>query len=233
MAAAGRAAPVSGLGPGGGRGAGTLGAALGHHQRDQRPRRQLVGPRDVPARAVAVVRRCGLAVDNLLAAHVAGYEEIHRVRPDAVVTTNNASLGVYELDRMLTDLLLARGAGVERRDVEGWIDDRRRLHEESLPAAGPADRLLRRLAALGSPYGSGRLHRAGAGAAGASDRRPLRRAVDAVYDSPHDRTLDVLGLDYYDPWWPATSGSRATGRPGAAIRGRRGSCGTTSPTRPG
>ena len=26
-----------------------------------------------------------------------------------------------------------------------------------------------------------------------------RRAVDAVYDSPHDRTLDVLGLDWYDP----------------------------------
>ena len=26
-----------------------------------------------------------------------------------------------------------------------------------------------------------------------------RRAVEAVYDSPHERTLDVLGLDYYDP----------------------------------
>ncbi len=139
------------------------------------------------------------AVDNLLAAHVAGYEEIHRVRPDAVVTTNNASLGVYELDRMLTDLLLARGAGVERRDLEGWIGDRRRLHEELLPAVGPADRLLRRLAALGSPYGSGRLHRTGPGRSGRRAGGPFHRAVDAVYDSPHPRTLDVLGLDYYDP----------------------------------
>ena len=31
-------------------------------------------------------------------------------------------------------------------------------------------------------------------------RHPVpRRAVDAVYDSPHERTLDALGLDWYDP----------------------------------
>lgn len=137
------------------------------------------------------VEDAAIAVDNLLAAHVAGYEAVHRARPDGVVTTNNASLSVYEGDRMLTDLLLARGAGVAREDVDPWIADRRASHDRALPAAGTVERSIRRVAAAGAPYGrpGGRRHR----------RSLPRRAVDAVYASPHERTLDVLGLDYYDP----------------------------------
>ncbi len=138
-----------------------------------------------------------MAADNLLAAHVAGYEVIHRAHPDAVVTTNNSCLSVYEYDRMLTDLLLARGAGVERRDLDEWIAERRRRHDALFPARSAAELLIRRATSAGSPYGA-----RGVGATGGSPRRLRRvpgRAVEAVYDSPHDRTLDVLGLDFYDP----------------------------------
>jgi hypothetical protein len=115
-----------------------------------------------------------------------------------VVTTNNSSLSVYEFDRMLTDLLLARGAGVARDDLDAWITDRRQRHDRMVPPSGVADRSIRRAARAGSPLGrTDRSPRR----RGTGRTRPLlpRRAVDAVYDSPHTRTLDVLGLDYYDP----------------------------------
>jgi beta-glucosidase len=137
-----------------------------------------------------------IATDNLLAAHVLGYEVIHQARPDALVTTNNACLSIYEYDRMLTDLLLARGAGVERGGVDGWLDERRRLHDSLLPAVGVLEPLLRRLSAARSPY---RLEAGRGGKAGGPARRLPRRAVEAVYNSPHPCTLDALGLDYYDP----------------------------------
>jgi beta-glucosidase/6-phospho-beta-glucosidase/beta-galactosidase len=139
-----------------------------------------------------------VAVDNLLAAHVAGYEVIHRERPDAIVTTNNSCLSVYELDRMLTDLVLARGAGIEPTDLDEWVGDRRRRHDATFPASGTAERAFRTFAAAWSPYGAPGAVGAGRVRAQRSSRLP-RRAVDALYESPHQRTLDVLGIDFYDP----------------------------------
>ena len=131
-----------------------------------------------------------VALDNLLTAHVFGYDTIHAERPDAVVTTNNACLTVYEYDRMLVDLLLARSHGVERRRP-------RRLARRTPPAPlraaaharAPARRCSRRAA---GPPGPLRRRRAGPG------RRPAG-LLDALDASPHERTLDVLGIDCYDP----------------------------------
>ena len=129
-----------------------------------------------------------IALDNLLSAHAFGYDAVHAERPDAVVTTNNACLTVYEYDRMLVDLLLARGHGVERGDLDEWIADRRRGHYALLPTPGPGESLLRRASARLAPFG----------ATGRGPRAP-RRALDALESSPYRRTLDVLGIDYYDP----------------------------------
>ncbi len=142
-----------------------------------------------------------IATDHLLTAHVRGYEAIHRARPDAVVTTNNSSMSAYAYDRMLTDVLLARSAGVERSQVDAWLTDRARQHDALVPASGVMERTLRRLGAASAPYG--RRQRTSAPTNGPSlvHRRAAvpRRAVDAVYESPHERTLDVLGIDWYDP----------------------------------
>jgi beta-glucosidase/6-phospho-beta-glucosidase/beta-galactosidase len=128
------------------------------------------------------------ALDSLLCAHVLGYDIIHAERPDAVVTTNNACLTVYEHDRMLVDLLLARSNGVGRRDVDDWIAERRRGHYAHLPTPGVREAALRRAGARLAPYGS----------TGRAPATP-RRVLDVLEASPHERTLDVLGIDYYDP----------------------------------
>ncbi|MGH9078752.1 MAG: family 1 glycosylhydrolase [Acidimicrobiales bacterium] len=136
-----------------------------------------------------------IAADNLLAAHVLAYDVIHRARPDALVTTNNACLSIYEHDRLLIDLLLARGGGVERDDLDAWLDEQRRRHERLWPATGPGERLLRRASAATAPYG----RRARRNSRRRPGEGPRRRAVDAVYESPHERTLDAVAVDYYDP----------------------------------
>ena len=144
-----------------------------------------------------------IATDHLLTAHVLGYDTVHRIRPDAVVTTNNSCLSAYAFDRMLTDVLLARSAGVERGEVPGWLEQRAREHDALVPAPGILERMVRRLRGATAPYRPGRV----GGDAPGPTRRPRahrrwplpRRAIDAVYDSPHPLTLDVLGIDWYDP----------------------------------
>ncbi len=129
------------------------------------------------------------AVDALLIAHVRAYEAIHAARPDAVVTTNNSCLSVYEADRLLVDLLLCRSMGVERKDVDEWLGHRRAEHDALLPARTVREQLVRRTSAGRSPYGR-------------SPARPSRlgrRVLEAVYETPSERTLDVLGLDFYQP----------------------------------
>jgi beta-glucosidase/6-phospho-beta-glucosidase/beta-galactosidase len=150
-----------------------------------------------PPGRIMAVEDVLIAEDNLLAAHVAGYEVIHRARADAVVTTNNSCLSIYEHDRMLTDLLLARSMGVDGGGVGEWLAERRRQHNLALPAEGATERLLRQFSASRSPLGarSGSRPRRGRG----GSLLVARRAIDAVYDSPYERTLDVIGLDYYNP----------------------------------
>jgi beta-glucosidase/6-phospho-beta-glucosidase/beta-galactosidase len=151
-----------------------------------------------PPGRILAVDDAALAADNLLAAHVAGYEVIHRSRGDAAVTTNNACLSVYEHDRLLTDILLARSMGVDRRDLGGWLRERRRQHDSLIPPTGAGEHLLRRFSAALPLHGA--MPRRGGRRGDAGSRgQPQRRAVEAVYGSPHERTLDTLGLDYYDP----------------------------------
>ena len=142
-----------------------------------------------PPGRMGAVEDMQMAVDCLLTAHVGAYEVIHASRPDAIVTTNNSCVSIYECDRLLTDLLLCRSFGIDRSEVDDWLDERRARHDSLLPAGTSRERLARRFSAWRSVYGH-------------SARRPgafPRRVLDAVYDSPHERTLDVLGLDFYQP----------------------------------
>jgi beta-glucosidase/6-phospho-beta-glucosidase/beta-galactosidase len=122
------------------------------------------------------------AFDHLLTAHVRGYEVIHRLQSDAVVTTNNVSVSVYELDRLLIDIVVARSAGVSRDDLRSWTRERRSEWYARLAPPSPLERGLRWTAMTQWERGDG-----------------LPRAVDALWGSPHERTLDVVGIDYYDP----------------------------------
>lgn len=121
-------------------------------------------------------------LDHLLAAHVGGYERIHHHRPDAVVATNTFTFSIYELDRLLTDVLLARLHDIPRVELPSWLAEQRaRYHALVAPVVG-RERLLQRWAARAIPL---------------CDALP--RAVEAVYASPHDCTLDVTQVDHYVP----------------------------------
>jgi beta-glucosidase len=158
-------------------------------------------------------------LDNLLAAHVLAHEAIVAVQPAAEVTCNTSSSSVYEHDRLLTDLLLLKGSGVDAADVDRFIDERRALHDAAFPPHNAGEYLLRKFFAAVSPYGSNR----GAGGgplwarARATTRRPApRRAVGAVLASPHERTLGAVGFDWYDP--VASHAIRVPGRRGTGGR---------------
>ena len=123
------------------------------------------------------------AVDHLLAGHVLAYDEIRRRQPHAVIATNNFCFSLYENDRLLTDVLLARRHGVRRPDLGAWLDDRRSSYLAAMGPVPPSEKALRRYAARVLPLD-----------------RALPRAVAAVYDSPHEVTLDVTQVDYYNPY---------------------------------
>lgn len=138
------------------------------------------------------------SLDNLLAAHVLAYETIKERQPHGVVATGNRHLPVYELDRLLVDVLLGREAGVRRHDLHAWLVDRRAACSPAAPrpfwrqnrtpgraflppegavsrSGGRLDGVARRLAASAVPL-----------------EQALARSVAAVYDSACDRSIDVL-----------------------------------------
>ncbi|MGO8876090.1 MAG: family 1 glycosylhydrolase [Acidimicrobiales bacterium] len=134
------------------------------------------------------------AADLLLSGHVLAYDRIKQIQPDSVVSTNNCNFSIYELDRLLSDLLLGRSRGVDRTELgrhlarcrDGWYASAAAM---GVPGPGGssrrwpnAEKALRRLASqLVNPV------------------QAFGRAIDAVYASVHERTLDVVQLDYYDP----------------------------------
>ena len=121
-------------------------------------------------------------LDHLLAGHVLAYGEVHARQPDAVVATNTYSMSVYELDRLLLDVLLARRHRVPRHDLRSWLADRRETYHAAVDTGLRGERALRRLASAMIPL-----------------EQALPRAVAAVYDTAHESTLDVTQIDYYDP----------------------------------
>ena len=127
------------------------------------------------------------AVDNMLAAHVAAYEVIHRHQPHARVGTSTYAFWSYDVDRILLDVLAARAAGVTRTQVPAWLAQRRRAHHRTA---------LEHLGA-GQTWADHAVHRA-LRTYFALDRH-LPRTLDAVYASPHVRTYDVVQVNFYDP----------------------------------
>jgi beta-glucosidase/6-phospho-beta-glucosidase/beta-galactosidase len=123
-------------------------------------------------------------LDHMLAAHVGAYDAIKRRQPQAVVSTNNYSFTLYEIDRLLIDVLLARANGIGRYDVRAWLTERRAEYHARAMATPPLlERgLLRRIAAAAIPL-----------------EQALPRAIGAIYGSEHERTLDVTQIDFYQP----------------------------------
>ena len=153
------------------------------------PSMTYVTRRRSPRAGRAAFADAAVALDNLLAAHVLGLRRHPRRATRRRGDHQQLLPHVYEYDRLLVDLLLARSHGVERGDLDDWIAERRR--RPLRPAARP--RASARRCCAGPAPGSPPTGRPAPGSSAP------RRALDALEASPHERTLDVLGIDYYDP----------------------------------
>ncbi len=171
-----------------------------------------------PGRALGFAD-AAISLDNMLCAHVFGYDTIHDERPDAMVTTNNACTTLYEYDRMLVDLLLARSMGVGRHDLDGWVAERRRRHYALLPTPGPGRVCFggRRpgLHPTARPDGP-RRRRAG-------PSMPSRRVPMSARSTCSESTTTTR-------WRRGTSAFPVTGRRAGGARHQPASCGTTRST---
>ena len=133
--------------------------------------------------------------------------------PDALVTCNPGASSIYELDRLLTDLLLLRSVGVPASDADLYIDERRALHDAA--SSAPARRGVRHSAVLrrGQPVrdqsGRGRWPTVVAVAVRRSAVPPRGGSSTSLWPLRATRSLGAIGFDWYDP-----VASHAFGRPG-------------------
>jgi len=156
-----------------------------------------------PPGGIGRLRTAVTALDHLVAGHVLAYDAIHDHQPEAVVSTNNYSLSVYEFDRLPLDLLAARHHGIPRSGLRSWLGLRRQEHLRTTPRPrglhGVLEAGLGHLAARSLPLDLG-----------------LPRATEAVYRSDRSCHLDVAQVDFYAPGaaehvlWPGrrTAGGR-------------------------
>ena len=133
---------------------------------------------------------------------------------ELAVTFNNYCSDLYWLDKFYLDLMAAAERGIPRAEVEDYICKCRRRFDDAFREADiPLKRdfpsmvgmLVKRMSnALGGSF---------------SAQLGLRRCWMPIYGSPRSRLLDLIGLDYYDPfaahifrlpvWWDHESRSRS------------------------
>jgi beta-glucosidase/6-phospho-beta-glucosidase/beta-galactosidase len=123
------------------------------------------------------------ALDHLLSAHVIAADRIATEQPGALVGTNTYAVWLYEFDRMFHDVIAWRARGVERRDLDAWLAERRADFERRAGAPrGGSARAWRALAHRLLPSSAA-----------------LPRTVAAVEAARHDDLLGTTQVDFYDP----------------------------------
>ena len=140
------------------------------------------------------------AYDILLAAHVRAYNIIHDVYAangwDApMVTFNNYCSDLYWSDKLLLDLVNVRARGVERAGIHDYVkhksgEFRQRFRAARLPLHRDLTFFVGKLVKwLSDTLGERRFQ---------PDSFPI--LLDTIYGASRAKTMDYLGLDYYDPF---------------------------------
>jgi len=138
-----------------------------------------------------------VAWGNMIDAHCRAYDTLHRVYDEKGwesprVSYNAINFCIYHLDKLTTDLLLARRNGVARSDLPGYIADSKRSFDAEISKIPPvakesftgrrAEKALDRFVAF---Y---------------LTPERLKNGVDAIYSSERDDKLDYIAINYYDPF---------------------------------
>lgn len=144
------------------------------------------------------IRKCGRAWGNMIRAHCLAYDAIHRIYSEngwgePAVTYNTANLAIWELDKVIADILNARRNGVERRDLPSYLA---RCREEWNEAVSGCPEVWK------APWINLQLERLLAFAGGrVFDVDDFESGVDALYSSPEPSKMDYLAIDFYDPFF--------------------------------
>lgn len=140
------------------------------------------------------------AYNRLLAAHVLAYNVIHDIyeaegwrRP--AVTMNTFCSDVYWSEHLLLDLLCLREAGIPRAEAPAYFAARAASMQDVLEGSN-----LPLRADLLAVVGRGIHRAANYFASRAATAEAFGYFLDVAESSPRARTLDFLGLDYYDPF---------------------------------
>ena len=156
--------------------------------------------RQFPGRARGGFHTMRQAYNQLLCAHVLAYNTLHDLYeengwPAPEVTVNNYCSDLYWSDKLLLDLLCVRERGIHPDDVGNYICERARAFEAAFAAAriplhkDVAYYFGAMLKALSNKIGFRSFQ--------SEDFAPF---VAALQNAPRKRTLDYIGLDYYDPF---------------------------------
>lgn len=156
--------------------------------------------RQFPAQARAGVSTITRAYNQLLRAHILAYRALHELYADRGwpaprVTFNNYCSDIYWSDKLLLDLVCARERGVPRAAVGAHIRERAQTFDRTFREARiPLRRDLAYF--IGSAF-KRLTNWLGYRQFDADQFAPL---LDTLYAGSRARTLDYIGLDYYDPF---------------------------------
>ena len=169
-----------------------------------------------PGRRLAV-SDAWCVLDNLLTAHVLAADVVREAQPDAEIMLRTRASSIYEVDRLLVDLVRLGDTGIDAAEVDRYVDERRAVHDAAFPPRHVAEAALRRFSAAVAPYGT--VHEPGRGRAWArlrsvARRRVPRRVVSAAEQARRGHTLHSVGVDWHDP-----VASHALGLPGCRMSG--------------
>ena len=140
------------------------------------------------------------AYNRLLAAHVLAYNAIHDLHeargwPQAMVSMNTFCSDVYWSENMLLDLLRLREIGIPPEQAGEYFTARAQALSRHFTEIA-----LQRRTDLAALAGAG-LHRlANYFASRAATGEGFRFFLDHANRAKRERSLDFLGLDYYDPF---------------------------------
>ncbi|MGD0960988.1 MAG: family 1 glycosylhydrolase [Methylomonas sp.] len=156
--------------------------------------------RQFPSQARRGRRNAVKAIDHLLTAHARAYNAIHATYRDAgwpapMVTVNTYCSDLYWCDKLLLDLLSLRERRIEPAEINDHIRGRAAAFEAELAnAAIPLRKDFASLIGAGIRYLSHRLGMRW------FDIGQLPCLLAALTDSPGERLLDYIAIDYYDPF---------------------------------
>jgi len=148
-----------------------------------------------PHRKSGIHQTCR-AWSNMINAHCRAYDAIHDLyrergwgRP--MVSFNTVQQAIYLLDKVTTDILNCRRNGVERADLESYLEDGRAKWDEEVakcPVVAKAPWINRQVERVLKDV-----------SARVWDIDDFESGIDAIYSSPEKNKMDYHAVDYYDP----------------------------------